>query len=587
MGTCYSGRRRGTSSILQRRSAPFARPSLTSPRRCCSSAPSPDRRSPQPRLDITTVVPSSLSCRGPTVATASSAPRRRCRSTTTARGASTSRCRSPACRPPTRRTASARCSSTTAAPATRCIEFMHGDVHDVVPADVQARFDIVGFDPRGVGESTPVRCFADADGSRRSSARCRRSRSRPTRSPRRRRPLASSAARAVSATATCSTTSSTADVARDLDLLRRAVGDDQLTFAGYSYGGLIGLTYAQLYPDRVRAVLLDGAPGSRRVDDRPRRRPPRRRSASVSTATAPPATRSARSSTRCQAAGPDAARSPRRDTRAKFDALMAQLARRPDRRGPPARAGRSRRPDAAHVRVRRRRPPWRSAVPADLGRRRRPARGDVTRPPPTRRPRRPRRPSPDPAPAADGERRRCRRRRRLRQQPRGVARRQLLGDAQPARPPSVDRAPRPTPTGTRRTSGPTSPGCPCRARRGRPTRDDAVAGASTRVTANPMLFVNTRFDAASPLDRAAEPSARTPGARLLTVEGAGHPASFIPNGCVAAAVTALPGRRRSCPPPVPVCPAELRAVLVMPTDRSMKSGAVSSRTVAAPGAGDA
>ena len=48
-------------------------------------------------------------------------------------------------------------------PGNSVIDFMHGDVHDVVPAAVQARFDIVGFDPRGVGESTPVRCFADAD----------------------------------------------------------------------------------------------------------------------------------------------------------------------------------------------------------------------------------------------------------------------------------------------------------------------------------------------------------------------------------------------------------------------------------------
>ena len=66
---------------------------------------------------------------------------------------------------------------------------------------------------------------------------------------------------------------------------------------------------------------------------------------------------------------------------------------------------------------------------------------------------------------------------------------------------------------------------------------DAVAGRFDAKTANPMMFVNSRFDAASPLDRAAEVAARTPGARLLTVEGAGHPASFIPNGCVADAVS--------------------------------------------------
>src|SRR5262249_15356016 len=51
---------------------------------------------------------------------------------------------------------------------------------------------------------------------------------------------------------------STADVARDLDLLRDAVGDAQLTYAGYSYGSFLGVTYANLFPDKVRAVVVDG-----------------------------------------------------------------------------------------------------------------------------------------------------------------------------------------------------------------------------------------------------------------------------------------------------------------------------------------
>lgn len=47
-----------------------------------------------------------------------------------------------------------------------------------------------------------------------------------------------------------------------------------------------------------------------------------------------------------------------------------------------------------------------------------------------------------------------------------------------------------------------------------------------------MLFVNSRFDAASPYERAVDVAARVLNARLLTVEGAGHPASFIPNECL-------------------------------------------------------
>jgi pimeloyl-ACP methyl ester carboxylesterase len=50
---------------------------------------------------------------------------------------------------------------------------------------------------------------------------------------------------------------STADTARDLDLLRRAVGDRRLSYAGFSYGTLIGATYANLFPGRVRALMLD------------------------------------------------------------------------------------------------------------------------------------------------------------------------------------------------------------------------------------------------------------------------------------------------------------------------------------------
>ena len=50
----------------------------------------------------------------------------------------------------------------------------------------------------------------------------------------------------------------TADVARDLDRLRRAVGDPQITYLGFSYGSYLGNTYANLFPDKVRALVIDG-----------------------------------------------------------------------------------------------------------------------------------------------------------------------------------------------------------------------------------------------------------------------------------------------------------------------------------------
>jgi pimeloyl-ACP methyl ester carboxylesterase len=47
-------------------------------------------------------------------------------------------------------------------------------------------------------------------------------------------------------------------VVRDLDLLRRAVGDDKLTYLGFSYGSYLGTTYANLFPQKVRALVIDG-----------------------------------------------------------------------------------------------------------------------------------------------------------------------------------------------------------------------------------------------------------------------------------------------------------------------------------------
>src|SRR5262245_66327370 len=51
---------------------------------------------------------------------------------------------------------------------------------------------------------------------------------------------------------------STGNVARDLDVLRQAVGDAKLTYAGVSYGTMIGQTYANMFPNNVRAIIIDG-----------------------------------------------------------------------------------------------------------------------------------------------------------------------------------------------------------------------------------------------------------------------------------------------------------------------------------------
>ncbi|MFE9246232.1 alpha/beta hydrolase [Nocardiopsis sp. NPDC006938] len=61
----------------------------------------------------------------------------------------------------------------------------------------------------------------------------------------------------------------TVNVVRDLDLIRDALGDDRLTYAGFSYGTYIGALYADMYPENTRALVLDGALRTRRglIDD--------------------------------------------------------------------------------------------------------------------------------------------------------------------------------------------------------------------------------------------------------------------------------------------------------------------------------
>lgn len=119
------------------------------------------------------------------------------------------------------------------------------------------RFDVIGFDPRGVARSTPISCFESEEDFHRFLTQPffpvgRDQEASYIRTYGRMDALCGANAPNVLANMT------TADVARDLDLLRQAVGDDQLTYAGYSYGTMLGQTYVNLFPDKVRAVIIDG-----------------------------------------------------------------------------------------------------------------------------------------------------------------------------------------------------------------------------------------------------------------------------------------------------------------------------------------
>jgi pimeloyl-ACP methyl ester carboxylesterase len=128
---------------------------------------------------------------------------------------------------------------------------------DALDAQTGGRFDIVGWDPRGAGGSSPVSCFADPA----ERAAFWQDQPVPTTRPQERRYLAKTielAQRCGQRNGELLAHISTTDTVRDLDHLRRLVGDRQLTFLGESTGTLIGLTYANLFPRRVRAMVLDG-----------------------------------------------------------------------------------------------------------------------------------------------------------------------------------------------------------------------------------------------------------------------------------------------------------------------------------------
>jgi pimeloyl-ACP methyl ester carboxylesterase len=126
-----------------------------------------------------------------------------------------------------------------------------------LPDRLTRRFDLVGFDPRGVGRSDPVECFSDAELDESFAAE-----PDPASQAAFDQVVAESRQQAQACGAKYGDSLryfSTRQTAQDLDALRAAVGDDQLTYLGFSYGTLLGGVYAQLFPERIRAMVLDGA----------------------------------------------------------------------------------------------------------------------------------------------------------------------------------------------------------------------------------------------------------------------------------------------------------------------------------------
>jgi pimeloyl-ACP methyl ester carboxylesterase len=139
------------------------------------------------------------------------------------------------------------------------VDFIAETIDFAVSEELQENYDIIGFDPRGVGGSTAVRCL-DApamDEFLYSVPENRRD------TPEWERELEERNTRFAEA---CEANSggvlefiTTEQSARDMDLLRGVLGDEKLTYLGYSYGTFLGATYAKLFPDRVGRLVLDGA----------------------------------------------------------------------------------------------------------------------------------------------------------------------------------------------------------------------------------------------------------------------------------------------------------------------------------------
>ncbi len=118
---------------------------------------------------------------------------------------------------------------------------------------VQRRFDVVGIDPRGVHTSGTSWCRVGSGTSRFFGYPVTRAETRSR--LRTDRAINEGCAERRSAIVDHA---STADVARDMDVIRQALGEEQLSYYGISYGSLLGQTYAAMFPDRVRALIIDG-----------------------------------------------------------------------------------------------------------------------------------------------------------------------------------------------------------------------------------------------------------------------------------------------------------------------------------------
>ena len=140
-----------------------------------------------------------------------------------------------------------------------------GAMVDSTFAGVQKAYDIIGFDPRGVGSSTAITCTSDTEVTAMAEAAPVTAGDGATAFEQR---AAAISAQFKQLEASCAANTKPAElldhvdtvsVARDLDVLRALSGDQKLNYTGFSYGTYLGATYAELFPANTGRMVLDGA----------------------------------------------------------------------------------------------------------------------------------------------------------------------------------------------------------------------------------------------------------------------------------------------------------------------------------------
>jgi pimeloyl-ACP methyl ester carboxylesterase len=127
----------------------------------------------------------------------------------------------------------------------------------LLPAEVLAQYDLVGFDPRFIGHSTPLSCgLSDLAANDAFPTAMQPGGFDATVN------FARDVANACASTAGDQLPfATTANTARDIDLIRQALGEEKISYLGYSYGTYLGAVYASLFPERTDRIILDSSVG--------------------------------------------------------------------------------------------------------------------------------------------------------------------------------------------------------------------------------------------------------------------------------------------------------------------------------------